>query len=100
MRIIVCDPIASDGIELLRTRAEVDVRLGLTPEALESIIGQYDAAVVRSETKITSTILAAGSQLKAVGRAGVGIDNIDVDAATRHGIVVVNAPTGNNIAAA
>ncbi|TAK32821.1 MAG: phosphoglycerate dehydrogenase [Chloroflexota bacterium] len=100
MRIIVCDPIASDGVELLRTQADVDVRVGLTAEVLESVIGEYDAAVVRSETKITARILAAGSRLKVVGRAGVGIDNIDVEAATQHGIVVVNAPTGNNIAAA
>src|SRR3990172_8108825 len=100
MKVIVCDPIASDGVELLRQRADVDVRLGLGQDALISVIPEYDAMVVRSETKVTAEVLAAGSRLKVVGRAGVGVDNIDLEAATRRGIVVVNAPTGNNVAAA
>src|SRR5262249_42721266 len=67
---------------------------------LKAIIGDYTALMVRSETKVTNDILAAATQLKIVGRAGVGVDNIDVEAATQHGIIVVNSPTGNCIAAA
>jgi len=100
MRVLVCDPVAEDGIAYLRERAHVDVRTGLSPEELTRIIPHYDALVVRSETKVTAEVIEAGKRLQVIGRAGVGIDNIDVAAATRRGIVVVNAPTGNNIAAA
>ncbi len=99
-RVLVSDPIADEGIARLREVAEVDVKLGLSPEELESIIGEYDALAVRSETKVTSSILAAASRLQIIGRAGVGVDNIDVKAATERGIVVVNSPEGNTIAAA
>ncbi|MFN8472440.1 MAG: phosphoglycerate dehydrogenase [Anaerolineae bacterium] len=99
-RILVADPIDTEGIALLQEHAEVDVRLKLSEAELISLIPAYDALVVRSETKVTAPILDAGERLKVVGRAGVGIDNIDVEAATRRGIVVVNAPTGNTIAAA
>jgi D-3-phosphoglycerate dehydrogenase len=100
MRILVSDPVAEDGVEYLRKHAEVDVKTGLKPEDLIRIIPEYDALVVRSETKVTAPVIEAGSRLQVIARAGVGIDNIDVPAATRKGIVVVNAPTGNNIAAA
>src|SRR5947208_2507447 len=99
-KVLIADPIAEDGIELLSRSAEVDVRTGLPPEELEAIIGGYDALVVRSETKVTASIFDAGRRLQVVGRAGVGVDNIDLDAATQHGVVVVNAPTGNTISAA
>jgi len=99
-RILVSDPVGTEGIELLRTQGEVDVKLGLSPSELLSIIGQYDALVVRSETKVTGEVIQAGVQLQVVGRAGVGVDNIDLDAATQRGIAVVNAPTGNTVAAA
>ena len=100
-RILVSDPIAADGVTALkRGGAEVDVKTGLPPEELKAIIGDYQALVVRSETKVTKEVLGAAKNLQVVGRAGVGIDNIDVDAATEHGVVVVNAPTGNTISAA
>ena len=99
-KILVSDPIANEGVELLQSQGETDVKTGLSPDELISIIGQYDALVVRSETKVTSEVIAAGDKLQVIGRAGVGVDNIDLDAATRKGISVVNAPTGNTIAAA
>jgi len=99
-RILVADPIASDGVELLRGRAQVDVKTGLKPDELVAIIGEYDGLVVRSETKVTAQVINAGDKLQVIGRAGVGVDNIDLDAASRRGIVVVNAPTGNTISAA
>ncbi len=100
MRVLVSDPVAEDGVEYLRRYAEVDKNFDLKPGDLLRVIPDYDALVVRSETKVTEEVIAAGSRLQVIGRAGVGIDNIDVTAATRRGIVVVNAPTGNNIAAA
>lgn len=100
-RILVSDPIADDGVELLRQQgAQVDIRTGLSPEELKAIVGDYDALIVRSETKVTREIIAAASRLQVIGRAGVGVDNIDIDAATEKGIVVVNAPTGNITSAA
>jgi D-3-phosphoglycerate dehydrogenase len=101
MKILVCDPIAEDGVEILRRAgAQVDVKTGLSKEDLANIVNGYDALIVRSETKVTREILAAASHLQVVGRAGVGVDNIDVNAATEKGVVVVNAPTGNTTSAA
>jgi D-3-phosphoglycerate dehydrogenase len=100
LRILVADPIAADGVERLRAAGEVDVATGLTPEQLIARIAGYDALVVRSETKVTADLLAMAKRLRVVGRAGVGVDNIDIEAATRHGVLVLNAPTGNTIAAA
>jgi len=103
IRILITDRIAQEGINLLSTRlpeAQIDERLGLKPEQLKAVIGNYTALIVRSETQVTSDILAAATRLKIVGRAGVGVDNIDTQAATRQGIMVVNSPTGNTIAAA
>ncbi len=101
MRILVTDSIAQKGIDLLRTHlpdAQIDVRLDLTAEQLLAVIGQYIALIVRSETRVTSGILAAATHLKIVGRAGVGLDTIDTEAAKRYGIAVVNSPDGNTIA--
>jgi len=101
MKILVCDPIAEDGIAILKKGgADVDVKTGMTSEELKKIVNGYDALVVRSETKITADILEAASHLQVVGRAGVGVDNIDVAAATEKGVLVVNAPTGNTTSAA
>src|SRR5947209_2126551 len=89
--ILITDHIAQEGIHLLRTQlpeAQIDERLGLRPEQLKAVIGNYTALVVRSETQVTNDILAAATRLKIVGRAGVGVDNIDLEAATRHGIMV------------
>jgi len=98
-RILVADPIAEDGVARLRAAGEVDVAVGLDPAALRERIAQYDALVVRSETKVTAEVLDAAPRLRVVGRAGVGVDNIDIEAATRRGVLVLNAPTGNTIAA-
>src|ERR1041384_8265125 len=84
-RVLVADPIAEAGIDILREVAEVDVKLGLPRDELKSIIGQYDALAVRSETKVTAEVLAEAVNLKIIGRAGVGVDNIDVKAATEKG---------------
>ncbi len=99
-KVLVADAIAEEGIELLRQSAEVDLRTGLSERELIGIVGDYDALVVRSETKVTAPILEAGAGLQVIARAGVGVDNVDVEAATKHGILVVNAPLGNTIAAA
>jgi D-3-phosphoglycerate dehydrogenase / 2-oxoglutarate reductase len=99
-RVLVADPIAAEGVDYLRRFAAVDERHGLGAEGLARIIAQYDAVVVRSETRVTAEALRAAERLRVVARAGVGVDNIDVDAATRRGVVVVNSPTGNIAAAA
>jgi D-3-phosphoglycerate dehydrogenase len=100
-KILVADPIHDAGVALLRAEGmETDVCLKLPPEELIACISEYDALVVRSETKVVAAVLEAGHRLQVVGRAGVGVDNIDLDAATKNGVAVVNAPTGNILAAA
>ncbi|HXH20571.1 MAG TPA: phosphoglycerate dehydrogenase [Dehalococcoidia bacterium] len=99
-RILVSDRIAEDGLAILREHADVDVQTGLSPQELLDRIGAYDALVVRSATKVTADVIAAGVNLKVIGRAGVGVDNIDVEAATRHGVVVANAPEAITVATA
>jgi D-3-phosphoglycerate dehydrogenase len=93
-KLLVADELSAQGLELLRSvpGIQVDVRIGLKPDALEAIIGAYDALAVRSATQVTARILEAGTKLRVVGRAGVGVDNIDLEAANRRGIVVMNAP--------
>ena len=100
MRILVAEPLAGEGLELLRAQHEVDERVGLSRDELAAILPEYDALVVRSQVQVDADLIAAGQRLVVVGRAGVGVDNVDLDAATRAGITVVNAPTGNTIAAA
>ena len=100
MRVLVADPIANEGIEALRAHGEVDVKLGLSLDELLAIIGEYDALVVRSDTQVPKEVIEAGEKLQVIARAGVGVDNIDVEAATSKGIVVVNAPSGNITSAA
>jgi len=99
-KILVADPLAEDGLERLRRAGEVTVVSRLGESELIQRIPDFDALVVRSETRVTAPIIEAGSRLRVVGRAGVGVDNIDVPAATRRGILVVNAPRGNIVAAA
>jgi D-3-phosphoglycerate dehydrogenase len=99
-RILVTETIADEGLAALRAAADVDLRVDLDKAALVDILSTYDALVVRSGTKVTAEVLAAGERLRVVGRAGTGVDNIDVDAATRRGIVVVNAPASNSVAVA
>ncbi len=100
MKILVADPVDQAGVKHLKTQAEVDVKTGLSHEELVQVIGNYNALIVRSETKATADVIQAGEKLQVIARAGVGLDNIDVEAATRRGIIVVNAPTSNTISAA
>jgi len=100
MRILVAEPIAAEGVALLRASHEVDERPGLPRDELCALLPDYDALIVRSQVKVDAGLIAAGTRLVVIGRAGVGVDNVDLDAATRAGIMVVNAPTGNTIAAA
>lgn len=100
MKVLVTDQIAPQGVDILRQHAEVAVRKGIKPEELRSIIGDYDALVVRSQTKVTADIIQAAGKMQVIGRAGVGVDNIDVEAATRRGIIVVNSPEGNIVSTA
>jgi D-3-phosphoglycerate dehydrogenase len=100
-RVLVADRIAQEGVDALKQRGvQVDVKTGLPKEELKSTLADYDALIVRSETQVTAEIIEAGKKLVVIGRAGVGVDNIDLEAATRRGIAVVNAPTGNTLAAA
>jgi D-3-phosphoglycerate dehydrogenase / 2-oxoglutarate reductase len=101
LRILVAEAIAPEGVEALRAAGhEVVVQTGLTPDELRAIVGDVDALIVRSQVAVDAQLIAAGARLQVIGRAGVGVDNVDLDAATRAGITVVNAPTGNTIAAA
>jgi len=99
-KVLVSDPIAEEGIAVLKEVAQVDVQTGLSEQELKEIIGEYDGLMVRSGTKVTADIIEAGRNLKVIGRAGVGVDNIDVEKATKEGIIVVNAPEANTISAA
>ena len=92
MKILISDPLSEEGIELLRHHAQVDVKTELSPKELISIIGDYEALVVRSQTKVTAEVIQAGKKLQVIGRAGVGVDNINVDEATKRGIIVCNVP--------
>ena len=96
-RVLVREPIADAGVELLRDRFDVDVE---TNGDLAERIGDYDAIVIRSATKLTAELIERGARLKVIGRAGVGVDNVDVEAATRRGIVVANAPESTVVSAA
>ena len=100
MRVLIAEPVAQEGVELLRARHEVDERPGLSRDELCAVVADYDALVVRSQVQVDAELIAAAPRLVVIGRAGVGVDNVDLEAATRAGVVVVNAPTGNTIAAA
>ena len=102
MKVLVADELSPEGLETLRSAPEltVEVKVGLAPAELKAIVGQYDALAVRSATKVTADTLENPGRLKVIGRAGVGVDNIDVEAATRKGVVVMNTPGGNSVAVA
>ncbi len=100
MKVLVAETISNEGLDILRGHVQVDIKLGLTPEELVSIIGDYEALIVRSQTQASAEVIRAGDKLQVIARAGVGVDNINVDEATRRGIMVINAPTGNTISAA
>lgn len=99
-RILVCDPLADEGLQLLEEIGQVDCQFNLTEAQLVKAAAETDAIVVRSGTQITGPVIEAAQRLKVIARAGVGVDNIDVTAATHRGILVVNCPTANTIAAA
>jgi phosphoglycerate dehydrogenase-like enzyme len=99
-RVLICDSIAEVGIELLRQHANVEVKTGLKPEELLAVVGDYEAVVTRSATKITAEVIEHGLRLKVIGRAGAGLDNIDVVAAQNREIKVVNCPDANTLAVA
>lgn len=100
MRILVADTLADSGVAALADSHDVDVRTGLSKPDLVAAIGDYDAVVVRSATTIDADVIAAGTRLKVIGRAGVGLDNVDIPAATAAGVIVCNAPQSNIISAA
>jgi D-3-phosphoglycerate dehydrogenase len=99
-KVLVSDPIDQAGIDILSQVAQVDYEPEISPTDLVERISQYDALMIRSGTKVTAAVIEAAQRLKIIGRAGVGVDNVDVQAATRKGIMVVNSPEGNTVAAA
>jgi D-3-phosphoglycerate dehydrogenase len=101
-RVLLSDSLGPEGLARLREQPdlEVDARPGLSPAELREVIGGYDALVVRSATKVTADVIARADRLRVIGRAGIGVDNIDVDAATTRGIVVMNTPGGSNVTTA
>ncbi|WPG98517.1 Hypothetical protein R9X50_00130800 [Acrodontium crateriforme] len=99
-KVLIPEKVSPDGLRILEASLDVHERKGLTPEELIQVIGDYDALIVRSETKVTAEVLEAGKKLRVVARAGVGVDNVDLNAATKLGIIVVNSPQGNINAAA
>ena len=101
-KVLISDSLSKEAIEILQKEKEfvVDVNTKLTPEELKKVIKDYDALLVRSSTKVTKDIINAADKLKIVGRAGVGLDNVDVDAASKKGVIVVNTPGGNTISTA
>ena len=100
MKVLVSDSLSNEGLEILKEHFTVDVSTGLSEDELVKKIKDYDALVIRSGTQVTQKIIEAADNLKIIGRAGVGVDNVDVDAATKKGIIVANAPEGNMISAA
>jgi D-3-phosphoglycerate dehydrogenase len=98
-KVLVSDPIAKEGVDILKEFCDVDEKIDLSEDEIVKIIGEYDALIVRSGTQVTERIIETANKMKYIGRAGVGVDNIDCDAATKKGIVVSNAPEGNTLAA-
>lgn len=102
MKVLVSDPLSEVGVKIFEQEPEieVDVNTGLTPEELKGIIGEYDGLAIRSATKVTADVIEAAAKLKVIGRAGIGLDNVDIPAASQRGIVVMNTPEGNTITTA
>ena len=100
-KVLISDKMSARAAELFRERGiEVDVKTGLSPDELKKIIGAYDGLAIRSSTRVTADILAAATNLKVVGRAGIGVDNVEIPAATARGVIVMNTPFGNAITTA
>jgi len=100
-KVLVTENIAQEGIDMLRNDPEVEVhvKVGMKRDRLKESIGEYDAVITRSGTPVSADLIANPGRLKIIGRAGVGVDNIDIEAASKKGIIVMNAPTGNTLAA-
>ncbi|MEW5727154.1 MAG: phosphoglycerate dehydrogenase [Pseudomonadota bacterium] len=100
-KVLISDKLSPAAVQIFKDRGiETDVKVGMTPDELKACIGQYDGLAIRSNTKVTADVLAAATNLKVVGRAGIGVDNVDVPAATARGIVVMNTPFGNSVTTA
>ncbi len=101
-KILISDKLAQEGINILKEGDifDVDCQYDLTPDRLKEVIGQYDALIVRSGTQVTQDIINAATRLKIIGRAGVGLDNVDLQAATKKGIIAMNTPGGNTTSTA
>jgi D-3-phosphoglycerate dehydrogenase len=100
LRVLVPEKLADPGVTLLQKDFDVDVLLDLSPEELLEKIGEYDGLIIRSATQVTAEVIDRAENLKAIGRAGIGVDNIDIEAATKRGVIVANAPESNTVAAA
>jgi len=101
VRILIADEVSKEAMEILRANGlETDIRTGLDPDGLAAIVGEYDVLIVRSATRVTKAIIEKAARLRVIGRAGIGVDNVDVEAATEKGIIVMNSPRGNALAAA
>ena len=100
-RVLISDSLSPRAAEIFRENGvEVDEKVGMKPDELIACIGDYDGLAIRSATKVTSEVLDAAKKLKVVGRAGIGVDNVDIPAATKRGVVVMNTPFGNTITTA
>jgi D-3-phosphoglycerate dehydrogenase len=100
-KVLISDKLSPQAVEIFKQNGiEVDIKTGLSPEELKTIIGEYDGLAIRSATKVTADLLEAAGKLKVVGRAGIGVDNVDIKAATARGVVVMNTPFGNSITTA
>src|SRR5512137_569254 len=102
LRVLLSDPLHAQGVEVFSRypQLKVDIKTGLKPQELAEIIAPYHALVVRSATQVTREVIERADSLRVIGRAGVGVDNIDLEAATRRGIVVMNSPLGNSVTTA
>ncbi len=102
MKVLVSDSLSELGVQIFRESEglEVDVKVGLSPEELKQIIGEYHGLAIRGATKVTADVIAVADKLKVIGRAGTGLDNVDIPAASKRGIVVMNTPGGNTVTTA
>ena len=98
-KVLISDKLSQNAVDVFAAHGvDADVKTGLSAEELQAIIGAYDGLAIRSATKVTDAVLAAADNLKVVGRAGIGVDNVDIAAATKRGVVVMNTPYGNAVA--
>ena len=100
-KVLISDKLSPQSVEIFKDKGvEVDFKPGLSPEELLEIIADYDGLAIRSATKVTEQVLEKAPNLKVVGRAGIGVDNVDIKAATANGVVVMNTPFGNSVTTA